>query len=40
MLINEKIAVKGEEGMRALGERLAKGLRAGDSVLLMGEMGT
>ena len=39
MLINEKIAIKGEEGMRALGERLAKGLRAGDSVLLMGEMG-
>ena len=39
MLIAEKIAVKGEEGMRALGESLAKGLKAGDSVLLMGEMG-
>lgn len=38
-LISENIAIKGEEGMRALGESLAKGLRAGDSVLLMGEMG-
>jgi len=39
MLIAERVAVHGEEGMQALGEALAKGLVPGDAVLLMGEMG-
>ena len=39
MLIAMDIVVRGEEGMRSLGAQLAKGLRAGDAVLLMGEMG-
>lgn len=39
MLIAKEIAVQGEGGMRLLGEALAKGLKAGDAVLLMGEMG-
>jgi len=39
MLIAKDIVVRGEEGMRSLGAALAKGLRAGDAVLLMGEMG-
>lgn len=39
MLIAKDIVVRGEEGMRSLGTQLAKGLQAGDAVLLMGEMG-
>jgi len=39
MLIAQNIVVHGEEGMQALGKILAKGLKAGDAVLLMGEMG-
>lgn len=39
MRIAEKIELRGEEGMRALGTAMAKELRAGDAVLLIGEMG-
>lgn len=39
MQIAKGLAVRGEEGMRALGAALAGHLRAGESVLLIGEMG-